>query len=226
MSATSLERDVERVCDLVRTKGQGGGRTIIGIAGPPASGKSTLAEAVVHRLNTACETETPPAALLPMDGYHLDNRILETRGLLARKGAPETFNALDFCDAVRRLPAAEREMFYPSFDRQMDLSIAHRIAIHPNTPIVVVEGNYLLLTTEPWSSLHNVFAATVLVCPAIETLQDRLQQRWIDHGLDRDAARHRADSNDLPNAALVIRQSRKADLVLTQSGAEPGLRYA
>lgn len=203
-----------------------GTRTIIGIAGPPASGKSTLAESVVQSLNKESASPAPTAALLPMDGYHLDNRLLESRGLLARKGAPETFNAIGFCEAVKWLASATRESFHPKFDRQMDLAIANAIAIHPETPIVVVEGNYLLLSSDPWSSLQGIFAATVFVSPTLDDLQDRLQQRWIKHGLDPEAALLKARGNDLPNAELVLRDSRTADLQLNQNYTEFGVRYA
>ena len=226
MTESTLEQDVELVCNLVKSERISGSRTIIGIAGPPASGKSTLAEAVVQSLNNSEPSVFPQAALLPMDGYHLDNRILESRGLLARKGAPETFDANGFCDAVRRLSLATRESFHPKFDRQMDLSIANAISIQPETPVVVVEGNYLLLESDPWSSLSEVFAATVFVSPPLEDLKDRLQQRWINHGLDPAAAMQRAVGNDLPNAELVLRESREADRCLNQNYTEFGVRYA
>ena len=216
MNSKTLENDIQLVCDLANSKRVAGKRTIIGIAGPPASGKSILAEAVVHCLNQE-ETETPAAALLPMDGYHLDNRLLESRGLLTRKGAPESFDAHGFCDAIQRLSSATRESFHPKFDRQMDLAIANSMAIHPHTPVVVVEGNYLFLNSEPWASLRDIFSATVFMSPTIEKLRDRLQQRWIKHGLDPAAAMQRATGNDLPNAELVLSESREADVLLNQN---------
>ena len=225
MNSKTLENDIQLVCDLANSKRVAGKRTIIGIAGPPASGKSILAEAVVHCLNQE-ETETPAAALLPMDGYHLDNRLLESRGLLARKGAPESFDAHGFCDAIQRLSSATRESFHPKFDRQMDLAIANSMAIHPHTPVVVVEGNYLFLNSEPWASLRDIFSATVFMSPTIEKLRDRLQQRWIKHGLDPAAAMQRATGNDLPNAELVLNESREADVLLNQNYTEFGVRYA
>lgn len=217
MNGSSLEHDVGLVCELVTDRMREGTRTVIGIAGPPASGKSTLAEIAVQRLNRANESSVPRAVLLPMDGYHLDNRLLESKGLLARKGAPETFNAHGFCEDVKRLSTTERETFHPKFDRQMDLAIANSIAIHPDTPVVVVEGNYLLLRSKPWSSLREEFAATVFVCPSMEDLRDRSRQRWIRHGLDPESAMLKVSGNDLPNAELVIRESRQADLRLSQN---------
>ncbi|MDE0591468.1 phosphoribulokinase [Halocynthiibacter sp. C4] len=176
-----------------------------------------MAEAAVRYLNAQAASETPAAELVPMDGYHLDNRILKARGLLARKGAPETFDASGFCNAIRRLQSTEKELFFPLFDRQLDLSIANAIAIHQETPIIVVEGNYLLLNSDPWKSLANVYSATIFVSPTLEVLENRLIQRWIEHGFDSAAALKRAKMNDLPNAELVINNSVDADLTLSQN---------
>ena len=99
----------------------------------------------------------------------------------------------------------------------MDLAIANAICIEAETPIVVVEGNYLLLKDDPWQSLRHVFATSVFIRPPMEVLTERLHQRWIDHGLDPQAALARATQNDLPNAQLVIEQSGPADLYLQQS---------
>ncbi len=220
-----IEQDIKRVCDLISSRRQVGGRTIVAIAGPPASGKSTLAEAVVQSLNAKQSSEVPLATLVPMDGYHLDNRVLETRGLLARKGAPETFDGVGFCEAIRGLQFARIESFHPKFDRPMDLAIANAIAVHPDTPIVVAEGNYLLMDSDPWSTLADVYAATVFVSPTLEELENRLQHRWIKHGFDPKTALQRAKTSDLPNAERVIRESRKADLTLSQNYTEFGMRY-
>ena len=214
---TGFQADLEAVCELVHNKLSPHGRTVIGIAGPPASGKSTLAEAVVEKLNSDGDSgKFPTAALVPMDGYHLDNDVLRAKGLFDRKGAPETFDSEGFCAAVHRLSTTTAELFFPRFDRGLDMSIANALSIHPETPIVVVEGNYLLLDSAPWSALKDDFAASVFVAPALEKLRDRLLQRWIDHDLNAEAALRRANSNDLPNAEKILQESTKADLILRQ----------
>ncbi len=219
-----IEQDAACVCDLISSRRQVGVRTIVAIAGPPASGKSTLAETVVQSLNAQQSSAFPLATLVPMDGYHLDNRILEARGLLARKGAPETFNAIGFCNAIKGLKSSQLESFHPMFDRQMDLAIANAITVHPDTPTVVVEGNYLLIDRDPWRTLADVYSATVFVSPTMEELENRLQHRWIKNGFDTNTALQRVKANDLPNAEHVILESRKADLTLKQNYTELGMR--
>ena len=207
-------QDVRQVCGLIGAQRRAGSRLVVGIAGPPASGKSTLAAAVVSHINMA-DGKTG-AALLPMDGYHLDNGLLGVRGLLDRKGAPETFDSRGFCNAVLGLQATDREIFFPSFDRGRDIAIANSICIGPDVDVVVVEGNYLLLQSDPWAGLREAFAITVFLSPGLEILKGRLQSRWIEHGLDPQAALDRVTGNDLPNAELVLANSGPADVVLDQ----------
>ncbi len=217
MKLIGIDRDVELVCELIHNKLRDGSRTIIGIAGPPASGKSTLAREVVKSLNRNNSSSGLFAELLPMDGYHLDNHLLKSLKLLSKKGSPETFDAYGFCEAVKSLSCTTRESFHPTFDRKMDLAIANSILIKPETPVVVIEGNYLLMETKPWSSLLKVFSSTVFVCPPMATIQDRLMQRWLSLGLNPDDAMLKITSNDLVNTKLIIDKSQPPDLYLNQN---------
>lgn len=209
-----LEQKTSAVCDLIHAHKGRGGRILVAIAGAPASGKSTLADCVVERLNQNAEGGKPQAALLPMDGYHLDNRILRAHGLFERKGAPETFDASGFCAAVKGLAEGGDLTFFPSFDRSLDIAVAGSIEIPHSVPIVVVEGNYLLLKSEPWCGIRSVFSASVFVNPGLDILTERLNARWLKYGLDPEAAARRAETNDLVNARLVLGNSNKADLEL------------
>ncbi len=186
------------------------GRFILAVAGAPGAGKSTLAAALVADLGSG-------ARLVPMDGFHLDNAVLDARGLRARKGAPETFDAPGFLALMARLRAGDgAEIAIPVFDRAADLSRAGADVVTPVDRILVVEGNYLLLDQAPWDGLEGVFDLTVFLDVPEAELERRLVQRWIDHGLDADAARARALSNDIPNARRVVAKSRPADIVIAQ----------
>ncbi len=184
-------------------------RLLIAIAGPPASGKSTLAVALVARLNR----DTRKAALIPMDGFHLDNRLLTARRLLARKGAPETFDAAGFIHMIRRL-AIEDEVIVPIFDRTRDISIAGAQSVSTDTRIAVVEGNYLLLNEQPWAELPRLWDLSIYLDVPVAEIERRSIQRWLDHDIAPQDAEARARSNDLPNAARVSENSKLADIMI------------
>lgn len=175
----------------------------MGLAGAPASGKSTLAEALARAVPRAC--------VVPMDGFHLDNAILSTRGLLARKGAPQTFDAAGFAHLMARL-RREEDVIYPLFDRSLDRAIAGAGHVSHEVETVVVEGNYLLFDSPVWRDLIGLWDLSINLTVCEETLRTRLIERWLDYGYTPDEARRKAEENDLPNATLVQEASLKADL--------------
>ena len=202
---------VDRILRGVRGLPARDGRIFIAIGGPPASGKSTLAE----RAQTALQSGGIPCGLVPMDGFHLDNATLEARGLLSRKGAPETFD-LDGFAAVLADLSTQASVSIPHFDRTRDCVVPGAAIIGPAERHVVVEGNYLFLDAPGWRDLARYWTFGVFVAPAMDVLRTRLIARWLDHGLSADAAERRAMDNDLPNAARVISgyRDRAADLIL------------
>ena len=134
----------------IRARAEGRARFVFAVAGPPGAGKSTFAEALLAALDAVMPGE---AALMPMDGYHFDNAILVERGLLPRKGAPQTFDVDGLARDLERLRAGGREVIVPVFDRNLDLARAGARAIRPENRVIVIEGNYLLLDQPPWSGL-------------------------------------------------------------------------
>lgn len=184
-----------------------GSRKLIAVAGPPGSGKSSVSAGLCLALQRAGRS----AAVVPMDGFHLDNGILIQRGLLDRKGAPATFDAAGFVHLVRRI-AAQEDVIYPVFDRDRDLAIAGAAHLPPDTEFVLFEGNYLLLRDAPWRDLAPLWSLSFAIDTPRNELARRLLQRWLDHGLPPDQATARRDSNDMPNAELVLTNSLPADL--------------
>jgi fructokinase len=186
------------------------GRVLIAIAGAPGAGKSTLAEALVDRLG-------PEAALVPMDGFHLDNAILDTRGRRFAKGSPDTFD-VDGFDAVLQRLKAGGEVIVPVFDRQIDVSRGSARVVPKGARIIVAEGNYLLLREAPWHRLAALWDLTVFLDVPLAELERRLIARWHHHGLSDADARRRAQDNDIPNARRVRDGSLAADIVIRQDG--------
>lgn len=183
------------------------GRRLVAVVGAPGAGKSTLAEAVVDHLKQTGRK----VQLVPMDGFHLDNRILNARGLLARKGAPQTFDAAGFLSMVKRLVEGQ-DVVAPTFDRSLDISIAGAVEVPADVDLLVLEGNYLLLDQPIWRELKQYWDLSVYLEVPIEELERRLIQRWLDHGLDQQAAEARARGNDLANAQFIIENSLPADV--------------
>lgn len=183
-------------------------RFMVGIAGPPAAGKSTVSEALLG------EFPSGSATVVPMDGFHFDDGVLAARGLSSRKGAPETFDYRGFEVLLKRIKAREREIAIPVFDRTMELSRAGAAVIGAETRFILVEGNYLLLDEEPWRNLQPLFDMTIFVDVPRDELERRLVERWRHHGREPEAARRWIDTNDMPNIDRVLQHRRPADLVI------------
>lgn len=186
-------------------------RFLVAIAGPPGAGKSTLAD----ELSAALKMLGQSAEVLPMDGFHMDDGVLRAKGLLTRKGAPETFDVRGFLDIIRAVKTTEGEVLVPVFDRSRELAVAAARIIDASTRFVLAEGNYLLLDSKPWSPLEGEFDYSILISPPVATLEERLMDRWRGYGFTEEAARAKTEENDLKNGALIREHCRKADVILT-----------
>ncbi len=209
--AESKTIDFEGLAAAV-ARGIGTGRCAIAVVGAPGSGKSTLAERLASRINGASPGS---AAVLPMDGYHFDDRILVPRGLRARKGAPETFDVGGFLHMLGRLKRNEEdEIAVPVFDRASEIARAGASLIPRTVSHVIVEGNYLLLDRPPWRGLRAFVDITVAIAVPEDVLRQRLTGRWQGYGLSPEEVEAKLELNDLPNGRLVASNSVPADFVL------------
>jgi pantothenate kinase len=186
-------------------------RFVVAIAGPPGSGKSTLAE----RLHEVLPEHS--SVVVPMDGFHYDDVVLDARGLRSRKGAPETFDHAGFLALLKRIRAGEPEIAIPVFDRSMELSRAGAAIVGSEVKFVLVEGNYLLLDEEPWAALGGLIDYSVFLDVPRGELERRLMERWRGHGRSDEEARAWIASNDMPNIERVLARRRPADIILTSS---------
>ena len=187
-------------------------RRLIAVVGPPGSGKSTFAAQLADDLAHGGQT----VQIVPMDGFHLDNRLLDARGLRAQKGAPQTFDAAGVLRLIQALQGAEG-VVYPLFDRAHDIAIAGAGYVPPDCDTVLVEGNYLLFDAPIWRDLATRWSLSIALTPPPEVLQARLVQRWLDHGLTAQDAARRANDNDMKNAELVVQHMLPADLTLSET---------
>lgn len=210
MTAPSI--DIAGLAKLLAEKAKGGGRVIAALAGAPGSGKSTVAERLCDLLNSG---QPGGAAVLPMDGYHYDDLHLVPAGLRPRKGAPETFDVGGLYHTLKRLRARDEDFVaVPVFDRDIEIARAGARMIRADVPVIVAEGNYLLLGPEPWARLRPMFDVAVLVDVPEAVLRERLTARWRHYDLTPAEIAWKLDGNDLPNGRFVMAESRGEDFRL------------
>ena len=199
-----VEALVRRAAALVAD----GSRRLIGITGAPGAGKSTLAQALVEKL-------APDAVLVPMDGFHLAQAQLRRLGIGHQKGAPHTFDALGYLAMLERIRSRSDAVVYaPAFHRDIEEAVAGSIAVPRSASIVVTEGNYLLLDSEPWDRVRALLDEVWYIDGDDVLRRERLVRRHIEFGRTPDAAEAWVSDVDDGNAALISRTRFEADLWL------------
>ena len=160
------------------------------------------------------------AAYVPLDGFHLAHQLLVENGLAERKGAPDTFDAAGYVALLRRLrDPAEGVVYAPRFERDIEDSIANAIPISPDVPLVITEGNYLLLRSGPWAQVAGLLDEVWYIDLAEDIRLRRLIGRHMEFGRDSAEARDRATGSDQRNAVLI-----EAGLGLREPGRVGGPR--
>ncbi len=203
----------ERIRGLLRP----GGRVLIGIIGAPGSGKSTLSAAVLAELDDG--PDRVRTALVPMDGYHLAQRVLDDAGMAEIKGAPQTFDAAGYVALLDRLTAAgfagAGVVYAPEFRRSVEEPIAGAVPVGPDVEVVLTEGNYLLADQQPWDQVAPLLTESWYLDVSEDLRLERLISRHIAFGRTPEAALVRATTgSDGRNAAYVLATRSRADLLL------------
>ena len=212
--------DEDRALARARALAEGPGPALLGIAGAPGAGKSTLADRVVAAV--------PGAVLVGMDGFHLAHATLEALGRVERKGAPDTFDAAGYVALLRRirgLGPGEDVVWAPRFHREIEDAVAGAVAVTAEATLVVTEGNYLLLTEPPWDQVAGLLDECWYLDVDDDVRRTRLQARHERFGRTPAQARERTWGSDERNAVVVAAsRGRASAVVVSPSGLTTGRR--
>jgi pantothenate kinase len=208
-----VEESLPAVVERVRALLSAGERTMLGIAGAPGAGKSTLVDALAAALGEE-------AAVVAMDGFHLANAELDRLGRRSRKGAPDTFDDLGYAALLGRLRARHEPVVYaPLFDRSIEEPVGSAVPVRREVPLVITEGNYLLLEGEGWTTARGLLDQVWFLDLPDQLRTARLAARHERYGMAGSAALERATTGtDGANARLVAVTRERADLVLRVTG--------
>uniref|UniRef100_A0ACD5ZTQ5 Uncharacterized protein n=1 Tax=Avena sativa TaxID=4498 RepID=A0ACD5ZTQ5_AVESA len=217
----------ERLLSVLKNVDHLDSKYIVGLAGPPGAGKSTVASEVVRRVNTrwsqkrakdsSLNSNEDIATMLPMDGFHLYRSQLDAmedpKEAHARRGAPWTFSPSLFLQCLQALKK-EGSVYAPSFDHGVGDPVENDIFVKAEHKIVIVEGNYLLLEENIWREIRDLFDEKWFIDIDIDVSMQRVLQRHIGTGKEPDVAAWRISYNDRPNAELIMESRKAADLVI------------
>jgi pantothenate kinase len=204
----TFEQALSRVRDHLNNANS---RIIIGIVGKPGAGKSTLSSFLIEKL--------PPESvvLVPMDGYHLSNKELDSLGRRDRKGAPDTFDSFGYAALLQRIATSTEDVYFPVFHREIEESIAAEGVVTAKTRIVLTEGNYLLHSQDGWKDVAPILTESWYVEVDDALRLERLVDRHHFYGKERQAAHDWAHGTDENNARLVEGTKKLAEFLVINS---------
>jgi pantothenate kinase len=215
--------DLDAAVGRARALGESGGRRVLGIAGSPGAGKTTLATALVRVLNDTAPEGHPWVVHVPMDGFHLADVELARLGRLGRKGAPDTFDPDGYAALLERIRSAgpDETVYAPAFDRDIEQPVAGAVPVPPECRLVVTEGNYLLVDEPRWLRARAALDECWFCDLDEGERHRRLVERHVRFGKSRSAAEAWVAAVDEPNAAAVAATRARADVVVDAAVVGP-----
>ena len=201
--------EIQQAAAELRSRLTSGRRFLLGVAGSPGSGKSTFSACLADALGTGS------ALVVPMDGFHLGNAIIDGTPLRQRKGAPDTFDVGGYLSLLQRLARRDEEVVYaPDFRRTIDEPVAASLAIPASVPVIITEGNYLLNEDPRWQQVRAQLDEVWFIDTPHDVRLARLVERHMLYGMDRAAAEAWANGPDAANARLIEATRSRASRVI------------
>ena len=201
--------DIQQAVADLRLRMSDGSRILLGVAGAPGAGKSTFSASLADFFG-------PGAALVvPMDGFHLGNAVIDGTPLKQRKGAPDTFDVGGYFSLLQHLARRDEDVVYaPDFRRSIDEPVAASIAVPASVPLIITEGNYLLAENPAWQRVRSQLDEVWFIDTPPALRLSRLVERHMVFGMDRPAAEAWANGSDEANARLIEATRDRADRVI------------
>lgn len=204
--------EIAKAMDTLRSRIEAGNRALLGITGSPGAGKSTFAAC----LQNAFGPET--AVVVPMDGFHLGNAIIDGTPLQQRKGAIDTFDVGGYLSLLERLRRRDEDVVYaPEYRRSIEEPVAASIAVPASVPLVITEGNYLLVDQPQWREVRAQLDEAWFIEVQDSVRLSRLVERHVLFGKERAAAEAWAGGSDQANAELIESTKASADRIISWS---------
>jgi len=201
--------EIQQAVAGLRSQLTSGRRFLLGVAGSPGSGKSTFSACLADALGTGS------ALVVPMDGFHLGNAIIDGTPLRQRKGAPDTFDVGGYLSLLQRLARRDEDVVYaPDFRRTIDEPVAASLAIPATVPVIITEGNYLLNEDPRWQQVRAQLDEVWFIDTPHDVRLARLVERHMFYGMDRAAAEAWANGPDAANARLIEATRSRASRVI------------
>jgi pantothenate kinase len=205
----SKEITKEEAKTLVVEYASASSRVIIGIVGKPGGGKSTLSKFLLKEMDPTL------VSVVPMDGFHLSNKVLKAIGRSERKGAQDTFDVEGFTALITRIKSDSADpIYYPVFDRSIEESIAAQGVVYPSTRVVIVEGNYLMHDKDGWQNIAPLLDQSWYAFLDEDIRISRLISRHIAFGKDPESAKAWAKGSDQVNAELIELGVARCDFLI------------
>ncbi|MCV0020236.1 fructose transporter [Mobiluncus curtisii] len=186
---------------------------MVGFTGAPGVGKSEAVTRLTQLLNGYIRGTQPLlAGIIPMDGFHKSNEVLQAEGLSEYKGRPDTFDVVGYLMALDRAHDAKTVVYVPGYDRQLGQAVAARYKVE-REGVVLTEGNYLALQDGAWSLVREAIDLLIYLDVPPEVTQTRLVARHTQHGRTPEQALAWVRRVDEPNRLLVQSSKARADRV-------------
>jgi pantothenate kinase len=195
---------------------------VIGMAGPPGSGKSALCDVFSQML----ESNGVSCTVLPMDGFHLETEDLKKKTVLIDdrrislhhiKGAKETYDVHALLKCLEKLEA-KQPFYWPVYLRTIHEPVKHGIDVSRWDTVYIVEGNYLFIDHHPWNLIAKHFLLKMFILPKLRFLKSRLIARKRKGGFSRNNARSHYRCTDSRNIREVCARSTGYDVLIEQRG--------